>query len=57
MRKAKNQNSIKGIGRSTIQSSGVEVQEAGAMHQAGTGFPCRENSAPTVIYNCTVSVS
>lgn len=35
----------------------VWVQEAGAVHQPGAGLPGSGNSAPTVIYNPTVSVS
>lgn len=38
-------------------SGGVQVQEADAVHQPGAGLPGTGNSAPTVIYNPTVSVS
>lgn len=37
-------------------SGGVRVQEAGAV-QPGAGLPGTGNSAPTVMYNPTVSVS
>lgn len=38
-------------------NGGVQVQEAGTVHQPGAGLPGTGNSAPTVIYNPTVSVS
>lgn len=56
-RKTKNRNKIKATGSGTVLSGGVRMQEADAVHQPGVGLPGGENSAPTVIYNSTVSVS